>query len=66
MSTSRSTGPCGTHQVPQLSAEATNNAQRERANAIAAKVEGFDFRLPADRAELLGWTNTELTTEQKS
>jgi hypothetical protein len=50
----------------QISAESTNDVQRERANAIAAKVDGFDFRLPADRAELLGWTNTELTTEQKS
>jgi hypothetical protein len=49
----------------QISAEATNDAQRERANALAAKVDGFDFRLPVDRAELIGWTNTELTTEPK-
>ena len=49
----------------QLSAEATSDAQREQAAAIAAKVDGYDFRLPADRAELLGSTTTELTNEQK-
>jgi hypothetical protein len=49
----------------QVSAEATNDAARAKADAIAAKVGLYDFRLPADRAELLGWTNTELTTEQK-
>jgi hypothetical protein len=50
----------------QISAEATNDATREKANAIAAKVEGYDFRLPVARAELLGWTNVELTNGQKS
>ncbi len=50
----------------QISAEATSDDARQKASAIAAKVEGYDFRLPTDRAELLGWTNTELTTEQKS
>jgi hypothetical protein len=50
----------------QLSAEATNDAQREKAQAISAKVDGFDFRLPANQAELLGWTATDLTSEQKS
>ncbi len=49
----------------QLSAEAANDAARPRADAVMAKVGAYDFRLPADRAELLGWTNTELTTEQK-
>ena len=34
--------------------------------AIAAKVEGFDFRLPSTEAEVFGWTNQELTNEQKS
>jgi len=33
---------------------------------MLAKVDGFDFRLPAPQAELLGWTNAELTNEQKS
>jgi Domain of unknown function (DUF4340) len=50
----------------QISVEATNDAEREKASAIAAKVDGFDFRLPVDRTEILGWTNAELTTEQKS
>jgi hypothetical protein len=49
----------------QLTAEATNDAARPQADAVMAKVGLYDFRLPADRAELLGWTNTELTTEQK-
>ncbi len=49
----------------QISAEATGDAQREQAAAIAAKVDGNDFRLPADRAELLGSTTTDLTNEQK-
>ncbi len=49
----------------QLSAQAANDAARAKADAIAAKVEAYDFRLPADRAELMGWTNAELTTEQK-
>jgi len=48
----------------QISAEATD-AKREKAKAIAAKVDGFDFRLPAHRAELLGWTNAELTNERR-
>ena len=50
----------------QISAEATNDASKAQADAIAAKVEGYDFRLPVDRAELLGWTTTDLTNEQKS
>jgi hypothetical protein len=50
----------------QISAQAGNDAGRAQANAIAAKVDGFDFRLSADQAEMLGWTPTELTNEQKS
>jgi hypothetical protein len=49
----------------QISAEATNDAARAKANALTAKVEAYDFRLPADRAELLGSTTAELTNEQK-
>jgi hypothetical protein len=41
------------------------DAQREQAAAITAKVDGYDFRLPTDRTELLGSTTTELTNEQK-
>ncbi len=32
---------------------------------VAAKVDGFDFRLRPHQIELLGWTNTDLTNEQK-
>jgi hypothetical protein len=50
----------------QISAEATNDTSKAQADALAAKVAGYDFRLPVDRAELLGSTNAELTNEQKS
>jgi len=50
----------------QIAAQATNDAQHERATAIAAKVAGFDFRLPANETEVLGWTIADLTEEQKS
>jgi len=50
----------------QLSAEATSDDKREKAQAISAKVDGFDFRLPTNQAEVLGWTPTDLTSEQKS
>lgn len=50
----------------QIAAEATNDAARDKAKAIAAKVDGFEFRLPGNQAEVLGWTNAELTNEQKS
>ncbi len=50
----------------QISAEATSDSARAKADALAAKIEGYDFRLPADRAELIGSTNTDLTNEQKS
>jgi Domain of unknown function (DUF4340) len=50
----------------QVAAEATSDAQRERADAIRAKVGGYDFRLPSNEAEVLGWTATDLTDEQKS
>jgi hypothetical protein len=50
----------------QISAEATNDAARAKADALAAKIEGYDFRLPVDRAELIGSTSADLTNEQKS
>ena len=37
-----------------------------KAKLIASKVEGYDFRLPSNQAEILGWTITNLTDEQKS
>jgi hypothetical protein len=50
----------------RISAEATSDSARDKAKAIAAKVDGFDFRLPSNQAEVLGWTNAELTNEQKN
>ena len=49
-----------------ISAEATNDAKREKADAIAAKADGFDVRLPPNQAEILGWTNGDLTNEKNS
>ena len=48
----------------QIAAEATNEAKQEAAKAINAKVDGFEFRLPSNQSEILGWTNTDLTNEQ--
>ena len=50
----------------QISAEATNDAVKDKAKLIASKVDGYDFRLPSNQAEILGWTVTDLTDEQKS
>ena len=50
----------------QISAEATNDAVKDKAKLIASKVDGYDFRLPSNQAEILGWTITDLTDERKS
>jgi hypothetical protein len=50
----------------QIAAEATNDAKQDAAKTIAAKVDGFDFRLPSNQSEILGWTTADLTNEQKS
>lgn len=50
----------------QIAVEPVGDARREQVSALAAKVAGYDFRLPADRAELIGWTMDDLTNEQKS
>jgi hypothetical protein len=50
----------------QIAAEATSEAARARANAIHAKVEAYEFRLPPQQTELLGWTLADVTDEQKS
>jgi hypothetical protein len=50
----------------QIAAEATSDAARDKAKQIAAKVDGYDFRLSAGQAEVLGWTSADLTTEPKS
>jgi hypothetical protein len=50
----------------KISAEATGDAGRDKAKAINAKVAGYDFRLPPAQTDVLGWTLTDLTNEQKS
>jgi hypothetical protein len=48
----------------QVTAEATNDAKREQAKAIATKTEGFEFRLPSQLTEILSWTVNDVTNEQ--
>jgi len=48
----------------QIAAEATEDAAKDKAKLIAAKVEGYDFRLPSNLAEVLGWTVKDVTAEQ--
>jgi hypothetical protein len=49
----------------QVKAEAVNDAKRDKAAAIAAKTENFEFRLPSQQTEVLGWTVKDMTTEQQ-
>src|SRR5215475_1452978 len=48
-----------------IAAEATSDAAKDKAKLIASKVDGYDFRLPSNQAEILGWTVADLTDEQK-
>jgi Domain of unknown function (DUF4340) len=50
----------------QIAAQATDDAKQDAAKAIAAKVDGYDFRLPSSQAEILSWTNADLTNEQSA
>jgi len=50
----------------RITAEATADAKRDKAKAIAEKVAGYDFRLPSNQAEILGWTIADVTDEQRS
>jgi hypothetical protein len=49
----------------QVAAEAVEDGAKDKTKLIASKVEGYDFRLPANLAEVMGWTVTDLTDEQK-
>jgi hypothetical protein len=49
----------------QIAAEATEDGAKDKAKLIASKVEGYDFRLPSNLSEVMGWTVTDLTNEQK-
>jgi hypothetical protein len=50
----------------QIAADATDEAAKDKAMLITSKVNGYDFRLPSNLAEVLGWTVTDLTDEQKN
>lgn len=50
----------------QVTAEASNEAAKDRATLINSKVEGYDFRLPSKEASQLGWTMSDLSVERKS
>jgi len=49
-----------------ITAEATNDAAKEKAQRIASKVEAYDFRLRPSEVDRLGWTMADLSVEQKS
>jgi Domain of unknown function (DUF4340) len=50
----------------QIAAEATSDAAKDKAKLIASKVDGYDFRLASNQAELLSWTVSDVTDEKKS
>jgi hypothetical protein len=50
----------------QIAAEATSDTANDKAKLIASKVDGYDFRLPSNQAEVLSWTVTDLTDEKNS
>jgi hypothetical protein len=50
----------------QIAADATSDAAKDKAKLIASKVDGYDFRLASNQAELLSWTVTDVTDEKKS
>jgi hypothetical protein len=50
----------------RISAEATGDAKQDKAKAIAAKVAGYDFRLPSNQAEILAWNTNDVTEEQSA
>ena len=49
----------------QIAAESTNDATKDKAKLIASKVDGYDFKLPSNQAEIIGWTITDVTDEPK-
>lgn len=49
----------------EMAAEATEDGAKDKARLIASKVDGYDFRLPSNLAEVLGFTVTDLTDEKQ-
>jgi hypothetical protein len=50
----------------QIAAEATSDTAKDKAKLVASKLDGYDFRLPSNQADLLSWTVTDVTDEKKS
>ena len=50
----------------QVTAEPTGDGKPDRASAIAAKTEKFEFRLPSEQAEVFGWTVSDVTNEKQA
>jgi hypothetical protein len=48
----------------QIAAQASDDTKQAKAKLVASKVDGFEFRLPASQADLIGWTMTDLTNEK--
>jgi hypothetical protein len=49
-----------------ITAEATNDAAKDKAKLITSKVDAYDFRLRSSEADRMGWTMADLSVEQKS
>jgi Domain of unknown function (DUF4340) len=49
----------------QIAAQATGDAGKDKAALIGSKVAGYDFKLPSNLAEVLGWTVTDVTDEPR-
>jgi hypothetical protein len=49
-----------------ITAEATQDAAKDKAKLITSKVEGYDFRLRSSDRDHLGWTLADLSVEQKN
>lgn len=49
-----------------IAAEAMTDAERDKAAAINKQVAGYDFRLPSNQAEILGWTITDVTEDESA
>ena len=61
--TQDNTKPDATKSDATKSDAAKQEATKTAAKTLAAKVEGYDFRLPSNLSEIMGWTNIDLTNE---
>jgi Domain of unknown function (DUF4340) len=58
--------PDDTKQEAAKQDTAKQDATKAAAKTLAAKVEGYDFRLPSNLSEIMGWTATDVTNEQNA